>query len=589
MSEVDDAPCYAACKDNFTAERAAMESANAPINHALNNRQQMHPHLSDADIARITPYGSERTWRAGETVVRPGDPAIGMLLVLEGRVRIMQPDGIGDSALVTEHGPGNFSADIGHLSGMPEMVDAVAVEDVRAIVVRPACLRALMVAEAMLGEMIMQALLLRRAGLIQRGRGPTLIGHGSDPALLDLQAFLRRQNYPYSLLDIDVDAGAAATLGKFEASPSDLPLVICPNGSVLRRPDIKQVLGCLGLLPEIDATLVYDVAIIGAGPAGLAAAVYAASEGLRVIVLDALSPGGQAGASARIENYLGFPTGISGQALAGRAYVQAQKFGVEMLIPAQAQSLDCAAKAIKGELHVKLTDGRTLRAKTVVVASGARYRRPEVPRLAEFEGRGVWYWASALEAKMCSQTEVVLVGGGNSAGQAAVFLSQHAAKVNMLVRGPSLAASMSRYLIDRIDATPNIELLPQTEVVKLHGDGNAGLNAVTWRNRQRGTEHDAEVRNVFLFVGADPETAWLDSCGVALDAHGFVRTGESVTCKHSDYKPAPLETNIPGLFAVGDVRSGSVKRVGGAIGEGAAAVAMIHQHLAAMERATATA
>jgi thioredoxin reductase (NADPH) len=325
----------------------------------------------------------------------------------------------------------------------------------------------------------------------------------------------------------------------------------------------------------------YDVAVVGAGPAGLSTAVYAASEGLRVVVLDCRAFGGQAGASARIENYLGFPTGISGQALTGRAYVQAQKFGAEMLIPTQVQSLDCSRSGADRELLLHLADGRRLRARTVVVASGARYRRPDVPRLAEFEGRGIWYWASAVEATLCSKLEVALVGGGNSAGQAAVFLSQHAAKVHMLVRGPGLAATMSRYLIDRIEATPNIELCPHTEITQLRGDMPGGLSLVSWRDRRSGLEHERAIRHLFLFVGAEPETRWLSGCPAAVDAHGFVLTGAALGDLPGGFRPAALETSVPGLFAVGDVRSGSVKRVGAAIGEGAAAVAQIHQHLAA--------
>jgi thioredoxin reductase (NADPH) len=319
--------------------------------------------------------------------------------------------------------------------------------------------------------------------------------------------------------------------------------------------------------------------------------VYAASEGLHVVVLDCRSFGGQAGASARIENYLGFPTGISGQALAGRAFVQAQKFGAEIMIPAKAAALDCACAAQDGLLSLKLADGRRLRSRTVVIASGARYRRPAVPGLSEFEGRGVSYWASALEAKTCANAEVVLVGGGNSAGQAAVFLAPHAAKVFMLIRGPGLAASMSRYLIDRIAATPNIELRPYTELTQLHGDGLEGLTAVSWRDNRTGVEEKTPVRHVFLFVGADPETRWLEGCGVAVDSHGFVRTGQETESLDAEHVPAPLESSVPGVFAVGDVRSGSVKRVGGAIGEGAAAVAQIHQYLAAARpepKATAT-
>ena len=357
-------------------------------------------------------------------------------------------------------------------------------------------------------------------------------------------------------------------------------LAVCPNGSVLLNPSEAALGRCLGMLDTATHDELFDVVVVGAGPAGLATAVYAASEGLHVGVLDGRAFGGQAGASARIENYLGFPTGISGQALAGRAFVQAQKFGAEILIPAQAAALDCSRAGPDGELALKLTDGRRLRSRTVVIASGARYRRPDVPRLAEFEGRGVWYWASALEAKMCAQTEVALVGGGNSAGQAAVFLAQYASRVHVLVRGPGLAASMSRYLIDRIDATPNIELHPHTQLTQLHGDLPEGLAAVTWRNSETGFEEQRPIRHVFLFVGADPETEWLDGCGVARDAHGFVLTGKACPIRAPGGLSAPLESTVPGVFAVGDVRSGSVKRVGGAIGEGAAVVALIHQYLA---------
>jgi len=357
-------------------------------------------------------------------------------------------------------------------------------------------------------------------------------------------------------------------------------VLICRGEVVLRNPTNQQIAGCLGFNEAIDETQIRDVVIAGAGPAGLAAAVYAASEGLNVLVLETNSPGGQAGSSSKIENYLGFPTGISGQALAGRAYVQAQKFGAEILIPAQAAALDCSRAGANGELTLTLTDKRKLRSRTVVIASGARYRRPDVPRLAEFEGRGVWYWASALEAKMCEQTEVALVGGGNSAGQAAVFLAEYAARVHVLVRGSGLAATMSRYLIDRLGATPNIELHPHTQLTQLHGDRSGGLEAVTWRDSRAGSDERRPIRHVFLFVGADPETGWLDGCDVARDSQGFVLTGRACAAPASGGLSAPLESNIPGVFAVGDVRSGSVKRVGGAIGEGAAVVALIHQHLA---------
>jgi thioredoxin reductase (NADPH) len=322
------------------------------------------------------------------------------------------------------------------------------------------------------------------------------------------------------------------------------------------------------MLEAGDDDAVYDVIIAGAGPAGLAAAVYAGSEGLSVLVIDTRAFGGQAGASARIENYLGFPTGISGQALAGRAFTQAQKFGARMLIPMDVQRLDCR----RGEpMRLKLADGRTVRGRTVVIATGARYRRPDCANLAAMEGRGVWYWASPIEARMCAGEEVVLVGGGNSAGQAAVFLSSHVSKVWMLVRGPGLAASMSKYLIDRIEATPNIELLTRTEIAGLEGSRTSGIESVTWRTTTTGKTETRPIRHVFLFLGAEPSTEWLKDCDVAVDGRGFVKTEQDLKL--------PLQTSVAGVFAIGDVRAGSVKRVGGAIGEGAAVVAEIHAYL----------
>ncbi|MES2509897.1 MAG: FAD-dependent oxidoreductase [Pseudomonadota bacterium] len=550
-------------------------------------RHQAFPVLAQAEVERMRRFGTVVRFRHGERLYTAGETSAGMFVMLKGHVTVTQRDGLGHVAPVVRHGPGEFSAEVGQLSGKPALVDGHADGDVEALLIPPDQLRALIIAEADLGERLVRALILRRVALIEAGAsGPVLIGQPQSSGVIRLQSFLNRNGQPHHVMDAATDPDAAALLAQYGAGPAEV-LAVCPNGAVLRNPTEGELARCTGMVDSDDHDELFDVIVVGAGPAGLATAVYAASEGLQVLVVDCRAYGGQAGASARIENYLGFPTGITGQALAGRAYVQAQKFGAEMLIPAQVSSLDCSGKLETGELRVTLTDGRHLRAKTVVVASGARYRRPEVPRLAEFEGRGVWYWASALEAKMCTQTEVVLVGGGNSAGQAAVFLSQHAAKVNMLVRGPSLAASMSRYLIDRINATPNIQLLPHTELAALHGEQDAGLAAVSWRDRNEGAEHTADIRNVFLFVGADPETTWLTSCGVAVDKQGFVLTGAAVTPVHPGHVPAPLETSIPGLFAVGDVRSGSVKRVGGAIGEGAAAVALIHQHLAAMESTAA--
>ncbi len=544
-------------------------------------RHQMFPALTAPEIARIARFGALRSYARGERLFAAGAIGPGMFVVLKGIVAISQRDGLGRVAPIALQGPGQFLAEVAQLSGSPALVDGIADEDVETLLVPPSQLRALIIAEADLGERIVRALILRRVALIESGAsGPVLLGCPDSPDLLRLQGFLRRNGHPHHVVDAANDPGAAALLEQYGAASAEV-LVVCPDGVVLHNPTDNALARCLGMVDSVEHNDLFDVAVVGAGPAGLATAVYAASEGLRVVVVDGRSYGGQAGASARIENYLGFPTGISGQALAGRAFVQAQKFGVEMLIPAEVTSLDCGRSDADSVLSLQLADARRLRAKTVVIASGARYRRPDVPRLSEFEGRGVWYWASALEARMCTGADVILVGGGNSAGQAAVFLAQSARKVYILVRGPSLAASMSRYLIDRIDATPNIELRPHTEVIQLHGDHVSGLSAATWRNRKTGEEEEHAVRNVFLFVGADPETHWLKGCDVALDANGFVLTGRAAAeVTNRQPPPAPLEATVRGVFAIGDVRSGSVKRVGGAIGEGAAVVAQIHQYLA---------
>ena len=543
--------------------------------------EQTFPTLTDAEIARMRRFGTVQRYASGARLFAVGEPGPGMFVVLEGLVAISQRDGLGHVVPILQQGPGHFLAEVGTLSGRPALVDGHAVGEVETLLIAPGQLRALIIAEADLGERLVRALILRRVALIESGAsGPVLIGQPESADVLRLQNFLRRNGQPHHVVDAGHDADAAALMEQYGAAAGE-PLVVCPDGAVLLNPSADTLARCIGMVDTFEHDEVFDVAVVGAGPAGLATAVYAASEGLHVVVLDCRAFGGQAGASARIENYFGFPTGISGQALAGRAFVQAQKFGAEMLIPAQAESLDCSQAGPGGALSIGLADGRRLRARTVVIASGARYRRPAVPRLGEFEGRGVWYWASALEAKMCASNEVALVGGGNSAGQAAVFLAQHAARVFMLVRGPSLAASMSRYLIDRIDATPNIELRPHTELTQLHGDPAGGLAGVSWRDHQRGVEQAQPLRNVFLFVGAEPETTWLQRCGVAFDAQGFVLTGSAVPDRPDGRRAAALESSVPGVFAVGDVRSGSVKRVGGAIGEGAAAVAQIHQHLAA--------
>jgi thioredoxin reductase (NADPH) len=553
---------------------------NDPPPEVAGRSHQIFPVLTDPEMARIGRFGTMQRYQRGARLFATGEPAPGMFVVLKGIVALSQRDGRGRVVPVVSLGRGQFSGEVAQLSGSTSLVDAYAEEDVETLLVPPPQLRALIIAEADLGERIVRALILRRVALIETGSGgPVLMARPESPQLQRLQNFLSRNARPHQVVDVAKDGDAAALLEQYGAALADV-LVVSPDGSVLVNPTEDALARSLGMLDSVAHNELFDVAVVGAGPAGLATAVYAASEGLHVVVLDCRAFGGQAGASARIENYLGFPTGISGQALAGRAFVQAQKFGAEIMIPAQAAALDCSKANAGGEFSLQLTDGRRLRARTVVIASGARYRRPAVPRLNEFEGRGVSYWASAFEAKMCAGAEVALVGGGNSAGQAAVFLAQHATKVFVLIRGPSLAATMSRYLIDRISATPNIALRPHTELTQLHGDPAEGLTAVSWRDKQTGIEEKRPIRYVFLFAGADPETGWLAGCGVALDPDGFVLTGQAAGLAARNV-PGSLESSVPGVFAAGDVRSGSVKRVGGAIGEGAAAVALIHQYLSA--------
>ncbi|HEY6282277.1 MAG TPA: FAD-dependent oxidoreductase [Burkholderiales bacterium] len=555
-------------------------------------RHQMFPTLTADEIGRLKRYGDDRYYRDGDLLVEAGKPGPGMIVVYSGHVAITQRDGLGHVEQIVKLEPGQFLAEVGQLSGRQSLIDGRAVGDVQALLIPPHALRALLIAEAELGERIMRALILRRVGLIGAGAGPVLVGSAAAPDVVRLGGFLFRNSHPYRVLDPAQVEDAALLIEQYASRAEDMPLALCPNGLVLRNPSETELAHGLGMLSKVKINITYDVAIVGAGPAGLATAVYAASEGLSVIVLDARAFGGQAGASARIENYLGFPTGISGQALAGRAFTQALKFGAEILIPAEAVRLDCADFGRYGVLRLELADGSRLNAHSVVVASGARYRRPAIADLDRFEGRGVSYWASPIEAKMCAGQEVLLVGGGNSAGQAAVYLAGHASKVRVLIRGPSFASSMSSYLIERIEAMPNIELMREAEIVKLMGSEQTGLQEVRWRNVTTGEETQRAVQHVFLFIGADPATEWLKSCGVALDRNGFLITGATLsgedlavrTRRNGDvaHVPAPtraplaLETSVPGVFAVGDVRSGSVKRVGGAIGEGAAVVAQLH-------------
>jgi thioredoxin reductase (NADPH) len=535
-------------------------------------RDQMFPVLEPAEIDRLARFGELKSYAAGERIVATGEIAPGAFVILAGQVDITQRGRMGNSELIVTHGPGSFMGELAQLSGRPSLVDAYAKGAVEALVIPPRRLRDLMVEEAELGERIMRALILRRVGLLETGAGgPVIVGRADHRDVLRLEGFLARNGHPHQRLDPKTDPCAQTLIERFHIDSRELPIVLCPNGQLLRNPSDVELARCIGLVQPIDPDKIYDVVIVGAGPAGLAASVYAGSEGLSVLALDCRAFGGQAGASARIENYLGFPTGITGLALMARAYNQAQKFGVEMAIPDEVESLQGQTVSDDGRFLLTLANKERVRARTVVIASGARYRRLDVENLASFEGSCVHYWASPLEGRLCAGQEVALVGAGNSAGQAAVYLSSQVAKVWLIVRGLSLNSSMSRYLVDRISARPNVEVLTETTVTALEGQDGI-LEAIRCRSHRSGEELKRAIRHLFLFIGADPNTGWLSRSGVLLDDKGFARTGANIH--------RPLETSLPGVFAIGDVRSGSVKRVAAAVGEGAQVVAALHAFLA---------
>jgi thioredoxin reductase (NADPH) len=528
--------------------------------------------LDRSEIGRLMRFGQVRAFAEGEYLSRTGEIGLGMFVIISGHVAVVDHDGSTGRGPIVTHGPGAFTGELAQLSGRPSLVDAQAQDPVQALILPPQMLRNVLVEEADLGDLIMRALILRRVVLLQEGiGGPVIVGRAVNGDVLRLEGFLASNAHPYQSLDPDTDLAAQTIIERFSLTPEELPIVLCPNGQVLRNPSESALGRCIGMVRSIDETRVYDVAIVGAGPAGLAAAVYAGSEGLATIVLECRSFGGQAGASARIENYLGFATGISGLALMARASNQAQKFGVEMAIPDQAVGLHGAG--LDQPFVIDLENKERVKARTVVIATGARYRRLAVENLAAFEGTSVHYWASPLEARLCIGEEVALVGAGNSAGQAAVYLATQVAKLWILVRGGSLEASMSRYLVDRIMAQPNIELLFETEVNALEGEAGA-LRAINCRDRS-GVCTKIAIRHLFLFIGAEPNTDWLSASGLALDAKGFVRTGEQAAAK-----TMPLQTSLSGVFAIGDVRSGSTKRVASAVGEGAQVISTIHGYLA---------
>jgi thioredoxin reductase (NADPH) len=548
---------------------------------ALDARTQAFPVLTPAQIDRIRPLGRPRQVQRGEILFEPNDTAVPFFVLLSGSMEIVQPSLDGERP-VASHAAGEFTGEITMISGQRCLVRGRVTEPGEFLEVSGEVLRALVGKDAELSEILLRAFILRRLELIRRGYGNIiLMGSHHSSQTLQLREFLSRNGHPYTYVDLDTDRTSQELLDRFEVKPSEVPVVICNGRDVLRSPSIQKLANCLGMNSSIDATHVRDLIIVGAGPAGLAAAVYAASEGLDVLMIETQAPGGQAGSSSKIENYLGFPTGVSGLELASRATTQAQKFGATMLIARSVVRLNCNRRPYE----VVLDSGDTLPARSIVIATGAQYNKPKLANLEKFEGEGIYYGATYIESQLCENEEVAVVGGGNSAGQAAVFLSQTARKVHMLVRSGELSSTMSRYLIQRLTENRQVELHFNTEIVAL--EGGARLERVVWQDRKSGETTTHGIRHIFVMTGASPRTEWLRGC-LALDDKGFILTGRDLDVAVPDENPrwpltrAPqmLETSLPGVFAVGDARAGNVKRVASAVGEGAISIHLVHRALA---------
>lgn len=540
------------------------------------------PTLTADQIERIRPVSHRRVVERGEILFEPNDREVPFFVLLSGAMEIVQPSWDGERPVAT-HGPGEFTGEMSMISGQLSLVRGRVTEPGDFLQATGDALRSLVARDAELSEILMRAFILRRLALISHGYGNViLMGSRHSAQTLKIREFLTRNGHPYTYVDLDTDRTSQELLDRFHVKLSEVPVVICNSRTVLRSPSIQDLAKCLGFNNSIDRTQVRDLIIVGAGPAGLAGAVYAASEGLDVLMIETKAPGGQAGSSSRIENYLGFPTGVSGQELAGRAITQAQKFGAAIMVARSVVRLECSRRPFELELDT----GETLPARAVVIATGAQYNKPVVENFERFEGEGIYYGATYIEAQLCGGDELAVVGGGNSAGQAAVFLSQTARKVHMLVRSGELRSTMSRYLIQRLTENPKIELHYNTEIVALEGDGR--LERVTWLNKKTGERSTHGIEHVFIMTGASPRTEWLRSC-LALDEKGFILTGRELDAAGAmngtqrwplQRAPQMLETSRPGVFAVGDARAGNVKRVASAVGEGAIAIHMVHRALA---------
>ena len=545
----------------------------------LDPNAHMFPTLTAAQIDRIRPWAKVRHVQPGEVLFQPGDEHVPFFVLLSGSLEIVQPSHAGQPVLVT-HAAGNFAGEITTMSGQRAFVLGRVATEGDFLELQHEQFRALIGRDAELSEIFMRAFILRRMAIISGGLGNViLLGSRHSAATLKLREFLGRNGYPYLYRDLDTDSSSQQLLDRFNITPDQIPVTICNSVHVLRNPTIQQLADCIGLNANVDQTSIRDLIIVGGGPSGLAAAVYAASEGLDALLLETATPGGQAGSSSKIENYLGFPTGISGQELAGRALTQAIKFGADIMVAHSAMRLNCD----KRPYHILLEDDTKLATRTIVIATGAQYNRPPLPNLSKFEGLGVYYGATFMESQLCEGDDLIVVGGGNSAGQAAVFLSQTARRVHILVRSQQLADTMSRYLIRRIEENPKISLHYHTEIVALEGETQ--LEQVTWLDKATGEQSTNNIRHVFMMTGASPRTEWLQGC-LALDGKGFILTGRDIdTVALSSARwplsrpPQMLETSLPGVFAVGDVRAGNIKRVASAVGEGSMAISLVHRTL----------